>query len=171
MGSRGTSEDSSFPAKNAQNTRADAQHHKQLLSMSNHPIIGHTSVYADDPQLAATLLARLIDGHAAPFPPHAGGWVCFLSATRTAWSHEFIEFYPRDTQLARTPDAVRPMFIPVAGGRATGAGSHVNLILPATAAQIEAACANSGRPHAWRWSGLMDVWLEERLMVELVPAA
>jgi len=137
--------------------------------MADHPIIGHTSVYADDPQSAATMLAGLIGGRASPFPPHAGGWVCFLSASRSEWSYEFIEFYPRDMQLARMPGAVRPVFMPVEGGRATGAGSHVNLILPASAAQIEAACAHSGLPHAWRWSGLMDVWLEERLMVELVP--
>ena len=137
--------------------------------MADHPIIGHTSVYADDPQAAATALAGLIGGRASPFPPHASGWVCFLSAARSDWCHEFIEFYPRDTQLARTPGAVRPMFMSVEGGRATGAGSHVNLILPVSAAQIEAACAHSGLPHAWRWSGLMDVWLEERLMVELVP--
>lgn len=139
--------------------------------MTEHPTIGHTSLYADAPQTAASALAGLIGGTAAPFPAHAGGWVCFLSAARSAWSHEFIEFYPRDTQLARTPGAVRPLFMAVEGGRATGAGSHVNLVLPLSAPQIEAACARSGLVHAWRWPGLMDVWLEDRLMVELVPAA
>ena len=139
--------------------------------MTTHPTISHISLYADDPQFVAAALASLIGGHAAPFPPCAGGWVCFLSAARAAWSHEFIEFYPRHAQLARTPGAVRPLFMPVEGGPATGAGSHVNLMLPMTAAQIEAACASSGLLHAWRWNGLMDVWLEDRLMVELVPAA
>ena len=137
--------------------------------MADHPTIGHTSVYADNPQIAATIFARLIGSHAAPFPPHAGGRFCFLSASRTPWSNEFIEFYSRDTQPARTPSAIRPMFMSVDGGRATGTGSHVNVVLPASVAQIETACATSGRPHAWRWKGLMDLWLEERLMVELVP--
>ena len=136
----------------------------------NHPRIGHTSVYADDPKAAATALATLIGGSSVPFPPHAGGWVCFLSADRANWANEFIEFYPRDTQLARTPGGVRPVFMPVAGGKATGAGSHVNIVLPTDAAEIEQRCVLAGKPHAWRWSGLMDVWIEERLMIELVPS-
>ncbi len=136
-----------------------------------HTVIGHVSVYADDPQQAAETLADLLGGRAAPFPPHAGGWVCFLSAERADWQHEFIEFYPRDTQLVRIDSKTpRPMFAPVEGGRATGAGSHVNLIVPLTASEVEAACARSGKLHGWRWPGLMDLWLDERLMVELVPA-
>ena len=131
--------------------------------------IGHCSVYADDPQTAAETLAKLVGGQAAPFPPHPGGWVCFLSAQRVDWAFEFIEFYPRDTQLARVDGHTRPKFSPVEGGLATGAGSHVNLVLPQSSADIEAACARLDRPHGWRWAGLMDFWLEPRLMVELVP--
>jgi hypothetical protein len=135
-----------------------------------HPRIGHASVYADDPERAASALAALIGGQVAPFPPHSAGWVCFLSAERTGWQHEFVEFYPRDTQLVRIDSvSARPKFAPVEGGRATGAGSHVNLVVPMSASEIEQACALTDRPHGWRWQGLMDVWLEERLMVELVP--
>ena len=47
-----------------------------------HTTIGHLSLYADDPQQAAAILAELLGGRAAPFPPHAGGWVCFLAAER-----------------------------------------------------------------------------------------
>lgn len=135
-----------------------------------HPTFGHVSVYADDPQQAASTLAALIGGRVASFPPHAGGWVCFLSAGRAGWQHEFVEFYPRDTQLVRIDSqSTRPKFAPVEGGRATGAGSHVNLIVPMSADEIEVACAKAARPYGWRGPGLMDVWLEERLMVELVP--
>lgn len=133
--------------------------------------IGHVSLYADDPPQAAAILADLLGGRAAPFPPHAGGWVCFLSAERADWQHEFIEFYPRDTQLAPGDGgSPRPRFVPVESGSATGSGSHVNLVVPMSATEIELACAKSGRPFGWRWPGLMDLWLEGRLMVELVPA-
>jgi hypothetical protein len=139
-------------------------------ALTAHPRFGHVSVYADDPQQAASTLAALIGGRVAPFPPHAGGWVCFLSAERAGWQHEFVEFYPRDTQLVRIDSQLaRPKFAPVEGGRATGAGSHVNLVVPMSSDEIEVACAKVARPCGWRWQGLMDVWLEERLMVELVP--
>ncbi|NOS81808.1 MAG: hypothetical protein HOP32_09545 [Nitrospira sp.] len=137
--------------------------------MELHTLIGHVSVYADDPNSAASTLSALIGGTVAPFPPHKGGWVCFLSANRVGWEHEFIEFYPRTTKLAFVDKNTHPKFVPVEGGAATGAGSHVNLIVPMSALEIEAACQRVGKPHGWRWEGLMDVWLEERLMVELVP--
>jgi len=38
-----------------------------------------------------------------------------------------------------------------------------------TAEAIEVACKQVGLPHGWRWQGLMDVWLDEGLMVELAP--
>ena len=45
----------------------------------------------------------------------------------------------------------------------------MNLIVPMTAEAIEVACKQVGLPHGWRWQRLMDVWLNEGLMVELVP--
>jgi len=138
---------------------------------ANHPRIGHTSVYADDPFGAASSLAGLIGGVVAPFDPLPGGFVCFLDASRTEWSHEFVEFYPRTVQLLHELDRPRPKFFAVEGG-ASGAGSHVNIVLPVTSAEIDAMCSRSGLAlWGWRWPGLMDVWLEVRLMVELVPGA
>lgn len=132
-----------------------------------HVQIAHVSVYADDPKSAASTLASLIGGEIAPFAPHQGGWVCFLSADRVGWNDEFIEFYPRTTQLALVDGRTHPSFVPVEGGAATGAGAHVNMIVPMSALEIEGACRRAGVPHGWRWEGLMDVWIEQRLMVEL----
>jgi len=56
---------------------ADAQHNKRPFVMADHPIIGHTSVYADDPQSAATKLAGMIGGHAAPFRHMLAAWSAF----------------------------------------------------------------------------------------------
>jgi len=133
------------------------------------PRIGHVSVYAHDPKAAASALAGLIGGQIAPFPPHHGAWVCFLASDRVGWEFEFIEIYPRNIRLAAGDGSARPRFVGVEGGMATGAGSHVNLVVPMTADAIEVACKRVGLPHGWRWSGLMDVWLDEGLMVELVP--
>lgn len=109
-------------------------------------------------------------GRALPFPPHAGAWVCFPASDQTSWQDQFVEFYPRDTLLSRLDGCSRPHFTPVEGGPASGADSHLNLVMAATAQQIEKACAVLGKPHGWRWAGLMDVWLEKNLMIELVPS-
>jgi len=133
------------------------------------PRFGHVSVYAHEPKAAASALAGLIGGQIAPFPPHDGAWVCFLSSDRVGWEFEFIEIYPRNIRLAPVEDSTRPRFVRVEGGLATGAGSHVNLVVPMTAEAIETACKLVGLPYGWRWQGLMDVWLDEGLMVELAP--
>ena len=87
------------------------------------------------------------------------------------WEFEFIEIYPRNIRLAPVDgNNTRPRFVRVEGGIATGAGSHVNLVVPMTAEAIEVACKQVGLPHGWRWQGLMDVWLDEGLMVELAPS-
>lgn len=132
--------------------------------------IGHTSLYADDPYTAATTLAELVGGEVVPFPPHEGGYVCFLDSQRTGWGDEFVEFYPRDVELVPMAGLTRPQFSPVPGGRSIGAGSHVNIVLDKTPGELEKMCARVDRPSGWRWAGLMDVWLEPKLMVELVPA-
>ncbi len=134
------------------------------------PIIGHVSVYADQPNTAAATLAGLIDGYTAPFGPHPGARVCFLASACTEWSDPFVEFYPRTTALLHETGRPRPKFFEL-DQRVPGAGSHVNIILQWTAEEIERRCHASGLLSGWRWPGLMDVWLEPDLMVELVPHA
>lgn len=65
--------------------------------------------------------------------------------------------------------SARPKFAPVEGGRATGTGRQVNLVVPTSAYRIEVACVQVARPHGRRWPGLMNFWLEGRLMAQLVP--
>ena len=138
-------------------------------TVAMHPHIAHTSLYADDPFTAATTLATLLGGTVVAFPPHDGGFVCFLDAGRTDWSDEFVEFYPRGVELSPMAGGTRPQFSAVPGGRSIGGGSHVNIVLDRTDEQIEEMCARVDRPSGWRWAGVMDVWIEPRLMVELVP--
>ena len=138
-------------------------------SVAAHTRIGHTSLYADDPFTAATTLATVLGGTVIAFPPQDGGFVCFLDAARTKWSDEFVEFYPRDVELSPQPGGTRPQFSAVPGGRSIGGGSHVNIVLDCTDEQIEEMCGRVDRPSGWRWAGVMDVWIEPRLMVELVP--
>ena len=73
------------------------------------------SVYAHDPEAAASAMAGLIGGQIAPFPPHEGAWVCFLSGDRMGWELEFIDIYPRSIRLAAIAYNARPRFVGVKG--------------------------------------------------------
>jgi len=46
---------------------------------------------------------------------------------------------------------------------------HLNLTVDRTRAELEAICDERSLEHGWRgWTGFLDVWLDEGLMVELV---
>jgi hypothetical protein len=124
--------------------------------------IQHASVYADDPKRAADALAAICGGRAAPFSPLPGAWVCFFPGGG------FLELYPRTARLKDLGDDVgfEPLPAP-----ATGAGTHFNLRLHRAREDVEKACAALGIKCAQRPGlGFLDVWIEERLLVECVCA-
>ena len=89
--------------------------------------IVHSSVYASDPEKAASNVAALVDGVATPFHPCKGAWVCFLDDED--WrSGEFIEFYPKTVKLLSNSSA-NPEFVENPEG-VSGVGTHVNLSVP-----------------------------------------
>jgi len=125
--------------------------------------IEHASAYAHDPQKVSEHLAALCGGRAAPFHPLPGASVCLLGHD---WTEPFIEFYPRSTRIALKDGGIGFEAMPAP---ATGAGTHLNLRVDRTRAELEAICAERGLAHGWRaWAGFLDVWLDEGLMVELV---
>jgi hypothetical protein len=128
--------------------------------------INHGSAYARDPRAAAHHLAALSGGVVESFHPLEGAWACLLDG---GWSGALIEFYPRTATLAHDEGLVlfRPLEHPAAGG-----GTHFNLSLPRSRADLERTCRERGLPHAWRdWAGFLDVWLEDDLLIECVPDA
>jgi len=126
--------------------------------------LNHLSTYARDPERAAAHLAALVGGSTRPFGSLAGGWICFLNAPSI--DAEFIEFYPRAATLVNVGG--HPKFADLADG-ARGSGTHVNLSVPRPRAELEAICAARGLKCATGRANLLDVWLEEDLLVELVP--
>jgi hypothetical protein len=131
--------------------------------------LNHGSVHARDPQRAAEHLATIVGGLARPFHPCDGAWVCFLSGEDEDWNGPLIEFYPRDIVLARDGNAL--VFRTIARPAPTRSGTHFNITVPKSRAAIEAACGKLGVACSWRaWQELVEVWLEDDLLVECVPA-
>jgi hypothetical protein len=130
--------------------------------------LNHGSVYARDPQRAAENVAALTGGLARPFHPCPGAWVCFLSGEDGDWNGQLLEFYARSTLLARDGDK---LVFREAKTSPRGAGTHFNLTIPTTRAALESACRKLRLSSSWRaWQGLLEVWLEDDLLIECVPA-
>jgi hypothetical protein len=130
--------------------------------------IQHLSLNAQDPKRAAEDLAALVDGVVTPFHPVDGGYVCFLG-DKEDWGGAFVELYPRDIALSAVKGKLE--FRTIRGG-INASGAHVNLRVPKTRKALEAICAKRRITCSWRdWQSLLEVWLDDDLLVELVPRA
>jgi hypothetical protein len=130
-------------------------------------MIHHLSIGANDPQRVAGVLAELLGGMVIPFPPNPGAYMAIANDSHgTA-----VEVYPADTRLtpggAQGGDFVR-------GGEAPAYGPvHFALSIPGSLAQVEAMARREG----WTCNvcsrggdfDVIEVWLENRFMVELLP--
>jgi hypothetical protein len=128
--------------------------------------INHASAYAHDPRAAAEHLAALGGGRAARFEPLPGAWAVLFEGT---WEGAMIELYPRDKTFALRDGAIgfHDLSPP-----ARGAGTHFNLSVDKTRQELESLCAARGLTCSWRgWAAFLDVWVDEELLVELVPRA
>lgn len=133
--------------------------------MENEVHIIHSSIYATDPEKAASNVAALIDGIVKPFFPLQGAWVCFLNDEN--WnSGEFIEFYPTSSKLVNYSG--NPVFLDNPEG-ISGTGTHFNLSVPKTRVELELICEERNLAYAPRgWGNVLDVWIEENLLIECV---
>jgi len=126
----------------------------------------HSSVYASDPEKAASNVAALVGGVAKPFHPCKGAWVCFLNDED--WKGgEFIEFYPKTVKLSSNSSG-NPEFVENPEG-ASGVGTHFNLSVPNSRENLESICQGRNVTCALRgWGNVLDVWIEETLLIECV---
>ncbi|MEM9551188.1 MAG: hypothetical protein AAGA05_08440 [Pseudomonadota bacterium] len=127
----------------------------------------HVSINADDPESVARFLARAMGGDAMPFPPFPDCWIAFAAED----DGTAIEVYPLTHVLEPGTDQV------VCEVRSREAGSsfaHVALasvlsqdalLEAATARGWTARICNRGPFHC------VEVWLENRLLVELLDAS
>jgi hypothetical protein len=130
-------------------------------------MIHHISFAANDPLRAAEVVAELWQGRAMPFPHHPGSYIA-LSLDRYGTA---IEFWPKDTVLkpGSLSEAVRFSNSQTAGYTAT----HAHMAVSIDEAQIYQIADREG----WRavrckradFFELIEFWIENEIMLELVP--
>jgi hypothetical protein len=127
--------------------------------------IKHCSVSARDPERCARVLAELSGGWAERFvaPGLEGAWTCMWSE-----NDELVEFLPEGVALVRGPRG--GAFVAEPAARAVGA-CHVQLEISMPLRRVRECADRFGVTHGFRFvssAPLYEVWLEERLLVELV---
>lgn len=127
----------------------------------------HVSIGAGEPERVARFLAVLIGGEALPFPPFPDSWIAFAAQD----DGTAIEVYPLTHRLTIGPDTVacevgapdgRPTFAHVA--IRSGLGRHEILELGEAEGWTTRVC-NRGPFEC------VEIWLEDRLLVEVLDPA
>ncbi|SEO73393.1 hypothetical protein SAMN02990966_02769 [Rhodospirillales bacterium URHD0017] len=138
-------------------------------------MIHHVSIPARDPMAVARVLAELIGGRAYRFPGPLPGATMAVSGDRHG---TMIEIYPEGTVMAPGEGDQQVTFRTAPPGRAHAA-FHAFLSVPHDRAAIERigtaagwrtrffSRAAPGRPPVFH---VIEVWVENRLMLEVVPA-
>lgn len=139
-------------------------------------MIYHVSIAADAPCRVATTLAELWGGVATPFPPVAGGWVAHADDERCS----MIEVFPNGVEIVETPgDADASGRINPAPSRTTA--THIAIATPLSEPHVLAIAAREGwsakyrkrggaARHDGRGFGVIEFWVENRLMIEVLTA-
>jgi hypothetical protein len=131
-------------------------------------MIHHISIAAENPQQVSQVLAEIFQGKAVPFPHNPGSYMAVVEKDLAC-----VQVYPIGTQIipgsdrdgcnfGRSPQPIQ--FTPF----------HAAIFVPISPAEIERIGAREGwRVVRCRRGGLVDVllefWVENRLMLELVP--
>ncbi len=127
----------------------------------------HLSINATDPQRVASILASFLGGKAMPFPPFPGSWIAFAEQD----DGTAIEVYPTTHRLRPGRDQIEcveeaasdsPGFLHVAIASNLPALEVIELAM----AQGWLARKCSRGPFE-----LIEVWLENRLLVEVLDPA
>ncbi|TBR58303.1 hypothetical protein B4U84_20450 [Westiellopsis prolifica IICB1] len=131
-------------------------------------MIHHISVSAKNPQHVAQVLAKVLKGQAAPFPPNPGSYIVFPGDEYgTA-----VEVYPLASEIlpGTSPDE-HCMFVHN-DNPSMFTATHAAISVPVTQEEIEQV----GMSEGWRvvrcsresLFDVMEFWVENRLMIELL---
>jgi hypothetical protein len=131
-------------------------------------MIHHISIAAREPERVAAVLAELFGGYSFPFPPFPGAYIALPGDTLgTA-----VEVLPLGDELAPGGDGEQ-----VVSRRneqpSSYTATHAAISVPVSEARIKQIAAREG----WRAEtfdragvfGLVEFWIENRLLVELLP--
>jgi hypothetical protein len=155
-------------------------------------MIHHISIAAEHPQHVAQVLAEIFQGKAVPFPHNPGSYMAVVEKDLAC-----VQVYPIGTQIIPGSEQDGCNFVgvdvgvslPSGGSLPLGTASplenrspqpsqftpfHAAIFVPISQAEIERIGAREGwRVVRCRRGGLVDVllefWVENRLMLELVP--
>lgn len=125
--------------------------------------INHVSIFSNNPKKAADTMVQVFGGVARPFPPSPGGYTFYFDATTMGYGG-FIEFYPKVRQLVK--HGIHPVFEDLIK-EPYGYATHINLMVDVPLKEIAARCTALGLDNGIRFTGLLDVWLEEELLIEV----
>jgi hypothetical protein len=131
-------------------------------------MIHHISIAARDPQRVAAVLAELFGGYSLPFPPFPGGYIALPGDTLgTA-----VEVIPLGDELVPGDEGeeVRPQR---AAQPSAYTATHAAISVPVSEERIKQVAEREG----WRAEtfhrvgvfGLVELWVENRLLIELLP--
>ncbi|MEI2579540.1 hypothetical protein [Scytonema sp. PRP1] len=133
-------------------------------------MIHHISISASNPLHVAEVLAELLDGCAAPFPPHPGSYMALALDEHGT----LIEVYPAGTELLPGVDREQATFSTNAFAYSFGA-VHAAISVPVSEEKIQEVAQREG----WRslhccrdgFFEVIELWIENTLMIELLPPA
>jgi len=127
----------------------------------------HVSINADAPERVARFMARLMGGRALPFPPFPDAWIAFTEKDDGSAIEVYPlthTLYPGETQIGCDVGA------PVAGRTFVHAAIRSSL--------TEAEITNMAEAEGWQARtcnrgpfNCVEVWLENRLLVEVLDTA
>jgi len=131
-------------------------------------MIFHFSIDADDPPRVAAAIAKLWRGQVLPFPPVAQGSVIVMAGDHR---NSAIEVYPRGTEMSPADgdaDAASRM----SGAPSQYSATHAAIATPLDRVEVLALAAAEGWIAKYRKRGglfgVIEFWLENRLMIEVL---
>lgn len=133
-------------------------------------MIFHASIDATNPLRVAQFIADLWDGYVSPFPPVAkNSWIAMAGDERgTA-----VEVYPLGTELVEMPGDADAGSIARIG--VCGSATHLAIATHLQQDCVELIAAAEGWNAKYRrrggMFGVIEVWIEDRLMIEVLTPA
>jgi hypothetical protein len=130
-------------------------------------MIAHVSIEAERPEHVARILARIMGGEALPFPPCDGAWIAFAAAD----DGTAVEVYPQGARVMRGPETIAFEQTEAAAGPSA---THVAIGSPLSAEEI----IEIGQAEGWTTRstdrgpfGCIELWIEDRVLIELLDPA
>lgn len=132
-------------------------------------MIFHFSIDADDPPRVAAAIARLWRGEVLAFPPVAQGSLIVMAGDHR---NSAVEIYPRGVQLMPGAGDADPQ-ARIVNSPQRYTATHAAIATPLTRAEVMELAAEEGWIAKYRKRGgafgVIEVWLEDRLMIEVLP--